>query len=593
MSIRKAKLFTFLFPAFLFITIWNLIVIGWSSFSTVQEFNEKQTQENLQTQVHLFSKVIENVTDPVTLQRLAEESAMGSSVRFTVVDTDGRVIAESAGRPQSNRHLNQYPEIQEALKTGHGRDNRFSELSQSDMIYSSYFDPNQLYIVRAGITRKLVDQSENLYLNRIIIAGLISLFISLLLAYIASRRISTPISRLEDTARRFARREIRAIKEEQPWAEFDSLSDSLSLMASEIDQQILNLTLQKQETEVILASMTEGVLALDTDNNLLSANDSAQELLNFQNEPALNQPFFNTVHSKNLEELIARTQSQEDELREDFQLGSPEEERILEYRGKPLLGIEKQTIGTLVVLHDVTQNRLFERMRREFVGNVSHELRTPITSIQGFLETLMEGDIEDPKEAQHFMRIIDRQTKRLSSIIEDLLSLSRLDQMQSSTSIDKHWHRIHSLLTAVKDLCYQEARKKNITLEFQLDEHLELKINQGLFEQALVNLVNNAIRYSPEETQVSISFKEHQEGFRISVQDQGPGIALEHQERLFERFFRIDKARSRAAGGTGLGLAIVKHIARLHETNVGLNSQLGEGSCFYLNLPLKSVRNQI
>ncbi len=586
----KPKLFSFLFPAFLFITLWNILIIGWNSYSTISEFNQNQTEENLKTQVKLFSQVIENVTDPTTLQRLCEEASQFSSVRFSIFTPKGQLIADSQIDFLQSKLDLKFPEVELAMETGLGTSVRKLSQSSQSMTFVAFYNPNKLFLVRTGLAQKLIHQSSMSYFERIFFSTIISFFISLILAYFVSRKITSPIYKLTKDAKRYAKRELKGFRQEQYWDEFESLSDSMSKMAREIDLQIHSITLQKQESEAVLASMTEGVIALDTDSKLLSANQSAQDILQFKSKPLINHSFFDVVISNTLQSLVNRTRQFPEPLVEDFQLGQEDEYRIIEFHGSELKDLQGKAIGTLIVLHDVTQLRQFEQMRRDFVANVSHELRTPITSIQGFLETLLDDDI-DAKDSRHFLGIVERQAKRLSSIIEDLLYLSRLDQMLDSNAIVKDWHKVQTLFQSADETCQSIAHSKNISLVFDNHQNVEVYMNIGLFEQALVNLINNAIKYSPENTRVSVRLQASDNGIKIIVQDQGPGIAIKHQNRLFERFFRVDKSRSRNEGGTGLGLAIVKHIARLHDSQAGVKSQLAIGSNFYILLPHESVRN--
>lgn len=587
----KGKLFSFLFPAFLFITIWNVVALSWTSVSNLNEFNQSQAKQSLLNQAKLFSKAIENITDEETLLRLCQEVSEGSDISFSVITPQGKILASNQ-KNLLGQDRSQSLEIKEVLKKGTFFNQRTSLQSPGQSFYYvSYYNPQQLFITRTQLPIKSLRDNSIDFLYKTFFTAFISLIISLLLAYFASKRISNPIRKLQLVAKRYAKRELHAFREDQPWEEFESLSESLSKMAREIDQQISKLTLQKKETEAVLASMKESVIALSPENKLLSANESAEKLLRFRASPLINEPFFEVVLCSPLQNLIKETNETKKEIREDFVLSIGNLEKVIEFRGNQLISDKGKILGTLVVLDNVTEKRQFDQIRRDFVGNVSHELRTPITSIQGFVEIIQDDDELELKDRKHFMKIIDRQTKRLGAIIEDLLSLSRLDQIQDPQSLAKNWHRLNGLFNSARDLCSQLASSKKITLDFHREDHLEIKMNQGLMEQALVNLVNNAIKYSPENTRVQIEIQEEENFLLLKVTDQGPGIPEEHQSRLFERFFRVDKARSRAAGGTGLGLSITKHIARLHNSQIGLKSVVGKGSTFYLEIPISMVRN--
>jgi signal transduction histidine kinase len=226
-----------------------------------------------------------------------------------------------------------------------------------------------------------------------------------------------------------------------------------------------------------------------------------------------------------------------------------------------------------------------ENLRREFVANVSHELKTPVTTIKGFTETLIEGARENPEELERFLDIILRQTGRLSNIIDDLLTLSKLESAPLSEVLALDWYDLCEIVESSRDICLSRAEKKNIALTTECSSPIRVKVDQSLLQQAVVNLIDNAIKYSPENTTVRIAVQFEARHVRIDVMDEGPGIMKEHFPRLFERFYRADKARSRRLGGTGLGLAIVKHIANVHQGEVGVSSDVGCGSTFSILLP--------
>jgi two-component system phosphate regulon sensor histidine kinase PhoR len=237
-----------------------------------------------------------------------------------------------------------------------------------------------------------------------------------------------------------------------------------------------------------------------------------------------------------------------------------------------------------MVFHDVTQFRRLERTRRDFVANVSHELKTPITSIKGFVESLLAGAMHEPENALNFLNIIARQTDRLNGIINDLLSLSRIEQDAERGQIFLTTGRLKGTLQEALQVCEPKAAAQNITLTLTCADELRARINAPLLEQAVVNLVDNAVKYSPENSLVQVEAEPVGAEVVIRVRDQGRGIAKEHLPRLFERFYRVDPGRSRALGGTGLGLAIVKHIAQAHGGKVTVESKPGQGSTFSLYL---------
>jgi two-component system phosphate regulon sensor histidine kinase PhoR len=260
-------------------------------------------------------------------------------------------------------------------------------------------------------------------------------------------------------------------------------------------------------------------------------------------------------------------------------------ERILNLKSSPLLDANKEQIGTLVVYNDVTQLRRLENMRRDFVANVSHEIKTPLTAIKGFVETLYRGKVEKPEETERFLGIIQKHVDRLSSIIEDLLSLSRIEQEDEGRTIQLERGYIEDVFKSAIQICRPKAEEKEITINLICEEQLRSNFDPTLLEQAVVNLLDNAIKYSEPNSAIHLTANLNDSEVKIIVEDQGIGIAKKHLPRLFERFYRVDKARSRKLGGTGLGLAIVKHIAQAHGGQVTVKSTPGKGSTFTIHLP--------
>jgi two-component system phosphate regulon sensor histidine kinase PhoR len=261
------------------------------------------------------------------------------------------------------------------------------------------------------------------------------------------------------------------------------------------------------------------------------------------------------------------------------------EGRVLQIHGNAIYDAENTRIGILIVLNDITRLKKLETIRRDFVANVSHELRTPLTSIKGFVETLREGAKDNPDELDRFLEIISNQVNRLNSIISDLLSLSKIEEHVQQKRIVLETTVLTPVIKEALEVCERAAREKNIVLDLDQRENITANINILLLEQALINLVQNAVKYSPENTKVTITARKERQTVFISVTDQGFGINKEHFPRLFERFYRIDKARSRKQGGTGLGLAIVKHIMEAHLGTVRVASEPGKGSTFTLAFP--------
>jgi len=330
--------------------------------------------------------------------------------------------------------------------------------------------------------------------------------------------------------------------------------------------------------------MVEGVLALDTHERVLTMNQAAAKLLDFALDESQGRSIQEVVRNTDLQRFIGKVLLNSEPVEDDIILYNGEE-KFIQVHGTILRDVKNRAIGALIVLNDVTRLRRLENVRREFVANVSHELKTPITAIQGFVETLLDGAIGDPKDARRFLEIIRKQVDRLNAIIEDLLSLSRIEKQAEQDEIILKKSRIRDVLEASIQICEIKSASKKIHINLICPADLYLKINALLLEQAVTNLVDNAIKYSDQGGTVHIEALQSDAEIVIRVRDQGCGIEKELIARVFERFYSVNKGKSGKLNGTGLGLAIVKHVAQAHGGYAAAESTPGEGSVFSIHLP--------
>lgn len=363
-----------------------------------------------------------------------------------------------------------------------------------------------------------------------------------------------------------------------------TLAVTFNRLAARLAERWQDLERQRNEQEDVFASMVEGVIALDAEQRVINLNPAAARLLGVSLDKAMNRPLAELARNADLQKLAADAAAASQPVEGDITLFNGKD-RHLQVHATRLRDAGGQGLGALLVLHDVTRLRRLENVRRDFVANVSHELKTPITSIKGFVETLQDGAIRNEDEARRFLEILARQADRLNAIIEDLLQLSRIEEEADQQVIRIEEQDIRPILDSAIECCRYKADAKRMLIELDDESGLRGRCNAPLLEQAVINLLDNAIKYSPPESPVRVEAGREGAETVIRVRDRGPGIPAEHLPRLFERFYRVDKARSRQLGGTGLGLAIVKHIAQAHGGHVHVESAPGQGSVFSLRIP--------
>lgn len=404
------------------------------------------------------------------------------------------------------------------------------------------------------------------------------------LGYAAARRITRPVEEMVAAAGRLAAGDVAATPPATDVAELAGLAEALVRLREQLVERGLTIGRQGTQQEAVLGSMVEGVLAIDGRRRIIGINRAAADLLGVEADRAAGRTLQDVIRNAELRRFALTAIDCREPVEDELVLHGVRDRRI-RLRGTALRDASGAG-GAVVVLDDVTEMQRLENIRRDFVANVSHELKTPVSSIKGFVETLLDGAVDDPDDARRFLGIIARQSDRLAAIIEDLLALSRIEQSETSGTLPVESQPLAGVLATVAEECRPRAAERGIAIEVACPDDLAATVNGPLLEQAVINLVDNAVKYSEPGRAVRIS-AERGDGLQavLSVRDQGCGIAAEHLPRLFERFYRVDKARSRNLGGTGLGLSIVKHIVQAHGGTIAVESTPGVGTTFTIHLP--------
>ncbi len=405
------------------------------------------------------------------------------------------------------------------------------------------------------------------------------------LSWIIERDILKDFSRISKALELLPEKQKKARKTGRKVSDFDTgVSISISELSERISLQMQSAEREGNQLKSIIESMREGVIVISREEDLLLVNDAAKEMFAID-DAAIGRPYMETVRNPDLQRLISRMRQKKKSATQEISVLYPQERSYL-----VSVRVSPRYREIVVVIFDVTEFKKLERMKADFVANVSHELRTPLTSIKGYIETLLDRSYDTDEEKKHFLEIIEENTDRLIAIASDLLVLSELESgeadPQDSRKGDEEIDIRETILRSVGSLDSLFS-KKGISLSLEIEEGMPpYRANRFLMERMLINLVENSAKYTSENGSVAVRASAPNGTLRIEVEDNGIGIPPEHQERIFERFYRVDKNRSREIGGTGLGLSIVKHIVIQHGGTIDVRSAEGEGSTFTVELPL-------
>lgn len=589
---EKRRLIWTLYPSYLLIIVVSLTAVTWFASYSARDFFLRQIESELEIRAALFTDKILDYLEPVDqvrIDRLCKKEGKLSSTRITLILPSGRVLGDSEGDPLKMDNHADRPEFLGAIESGKGLSTRYSLTLQKNFMYLGIpvQAENQLKaVVRTSIPVDIIDKEIDQIQRKNIYGGFIIALFAALVCLIVSRRISRPIEDLRVSAEGIARGDFRLKRPFSRIAEINNLYDSMKEMAEELNQRISTITQQRNEIETILSSMDEGVIAIDNRERIISINNAAAGMFGTDKEGYQGRSVQETIRNSAFHDFVQKVLSGKGAVEKEVEL-FPGRERIVNAHGTILQNPDGIRIGALIVLKDISRIKKLENIRRDFVANVSHEIKTPITAIKGFVETLHEGEVSSEEDRERFLGIVSNHVNRLEAIINDLLKLSKIEKDSETDDIEFNEEKIGDVLETAFQICRPYAMEKGIDINLNCDEKLIARINSPLLEQAVVNLLDNAVKYSENNKKVVVSAFIEKDDVLIEVADEGKGIGKEHLPRLFERFYRVDKARSRKLGGTGLGLAIVKHITQAHGGTVTVKSTPGKGTVFTIKIPVK------
>lgn len=592
---KRKQLLWQLYPSYLLITVISLTIVTWFASGTLNSFFLTQAKDDLGARTRLVEGQISpllatdspNAAARMQINRICLDSGKRSGTRITVILPSGAVIGDTDGDYRTMTSHALRPEVVKALKGEAASSIRFSETLVKRMMYVAVplvREGQILAVIRTAFPISAIDDKIRSVQLSIFLMGVFIAIVAAGISLFVSGRIISPIQAMKTGAQLFADGKLNHKLHVPESEEMGSLATAMNRMAVQLDERIRTIVRQRNELDAVLSSMVEGVIAVDEGEVILNINRSGAAILKGNRKDLTGRSIQETVRNVEFQRFVQGALAAGNPMEADIVLYHFDE-RILHLRSTPLRYDTEGIKGILVIMNDVTQLRKLENMRSDFAANVSHEIRTPLTAIKGFVETLQNGAIDQPDEARRFLTIIDKNVVRLNAIIENLLSLSRIEKEDEKKEIVLEKAPLIGSLNAALSACSSKISEKGVRVDLACEPTLSARIDGHLLEQAVVNLLQNAVQYSGEGGAIRVSAQTEGSEIRISVQDHGVGIAQEHLPRIFERFYRVDKARHRKLGGTGLGLAIVKHIASAHDGSITVDSLPGRGSTFTIHLP--------
>ncbi|MDH7515125.1 MAG: ATP-binding protein [Bacteroidota bacterium] len=572
------------------VTLLALFAFVMVSMNSLKATYHRRISGDLLVRARLVRVEIEDLLEKERLDDLrAMTVRMGklSGTRVTIVAPDGTVLGDSDEDPAELENHRDRPEISRALAGEEAWSIRFSPTLKKNMMYAAvpvFRGERTAGVARTALSLSEVEDAVAAIQQRVIAGGAIVTVLSAFFLYLYMRRLMKPLRAIVSGAEAFARGELSHRIPVESGDEFGELAEAMTRMAKELDARIRTILRQRNEQEAVLTSMIEGVIAVDPDERVMNMNTAAARFFGVVEDHVIGRSVQEVVRNTAFQRFVARTLSSGAPVEDVLTIHS-DGERTFQVHGTVMRDAEGNNLGAVLVMNDVTRLHRLETVRRDFVANVSHELKTPVTSIKGYVETLIDGAAEDPEARARFLAVIAKETDRLHWIIEDLLSLSRLEQEQGRESMLFDRERLAGILEAAVCAYQEQAAEKSVTIRWDCDETLSLKCSPHLLEQAFRNLIDNAVKYTRAGTTVAVEAVREGSEAVIRVSDEGCGIPAEHLPRVFERFYRVDPSRDRKTGSTGLGLSIVKHIVHIHGGMVTVESTPGVGSVFTVRLP--------
>jgi two-component system phosphate regulon sensor histidine kinase PhoR len=589
MKIKSFKLKLIL--SYVFVIIFTFGLVAFFLDKNLEDNSLRELKTSLINQAQLIESELQAklITPPdlPALEALTKDLSLKIKSRVTIIDTKGRVLVDSEKSLEEALSMDNHadrPEIKLALNGLTGQEIRYSPTLKINMLYVAVPIKTKGSIsgaVRLALPLANVEKMLNGIRNAIIFSIIFALGLAFVLGSLLTAGIIKPINKIIYISRKFSSGDFTHRIYHDSKDEVGELAATLNKMAEDIENKIKEIKTQNQELSAVFNSMIEGVIVIDRSGRIVSVNQTVEKIFGIIGRETEGRIFLEAVRNNDIAEVIDTVIKEGKPVSKEIALIFPVS-RTFEISATPIFDNEAVS-GCLVVIHDITEIRRLETVRSDFIANVSHELKTPLTSIKGFVETLLEGALSDNENNRNFLKVIQEHTERMNCMVDDLLSLAHLESkditlQRSSFNLR---HQLEELISGFRS----QLKKKNIEIKDELPADIAVTADKNRIQQVFTNLIDNAIKFNKDNGWIKVYGQEINGKIKICIEDSGAGIPQKDIPRIFERFYRVDKARSRELGGTGLGLSIVRHIIELHNGSVGVESTEGFGSKFWFILP--------
>ncbi len=554
-----------------------IIAVSIGSIAYLDRFYKDDVKQGLLLQAQIIESVIEDGSDVSSFTHSINEIR---DMRVTIIGTDGVVFLDTDADPAAMDNHLMRPEIQQALKEGSGVNIRRSDTLNRELMYAAIYSESEQLFIRVALPLEGVSVYASGFWLPLVIVILISFLLCLAISLLVSRRVVKPIIYLNKETEKIAEGRYDDIKPVKTGDEVEALSEALSGMATALQRNIADITEKNTRLQAVFKAVPGGIIAVDKARAVIMVNPAAKEMFSITGNPE-GKDFLEIVKHPKLESVIEEALYSNSVVEKEIVLQKGMDKIYLQVFAVSVVG-DSTGYGVILLAQDITRIRKLENMRSDFAANVSHELKTPLTVISGFIDTLKDPSISK-QDAGRFLEIISLESERLTRLIDDILILSDIENAALPTSSSNLREGVQEAI----ELLENNAKEKGVKVSLSIcDDEIIVASEKDRIKQMIINLVDNAIKYTPSGGNVDIIVKKDLNRAFLSVRDTGIGIPEENLPRLFERFYRVDKSRSRALGGTGLGLAIVKHIVNLLGGHITVQSKVGMGSNFDVYLPI-------